>query len=227
MRLGILFSGGKDSLYAAYLAQKYGHEIACLISIVPENKESFMFHVPGSNLLELQSKAIGIPIIIQKTKGMKEEELEDLENAVKKAVKERGVEGIVTGAVASVYQSSRVQRICNKLKLECFNPLWQKGQIELLNNLVKEGFVVGIDGVAAEPFDESWLGRIIDSRTIAELKRLSEKYGINPAGEGGEYETYVLDSPMHKKRIVVKKMSRMYRNFYGMLKFEEVELEGK
>ncbi len=39
---------------------------------------------------------------------------------------------------------------------------------------------------------------------VEELAELHRKYAINPAGEGGEYESFVLDGPMFKKKIVIK-----------------------
>jgi len=204
MRVGVLFSGGKDSNLAAWYARKEGYEIACLISIVSENKESFMFHTPSIEKVKMQAYSMDIPLIIVKTKGEKEKELKDLDFAIKKAVKDYGVEGIVTGAVESVYQASRVQRICNSLRIECFNPLWQKDQIELLSDLVDEGFEVIIVGVFAYPLDGKWLGRKVDSMFINELKVLREKYGISPSGEGGEFESFVLNSPCFEKGLSVE-----------------------
>ncbi|OBS71592.1 hypothetical protein A6R68_13831, partial [Neotoma lepida] len=32
---------------------------------------------------------------------------------------------------------------------------------------------------------------------------LSKKYGVHVCGEGGEYETFTLDCPLFKKKIVV------------------------
>ncbi|MBI2044312.1 diphthine--ammonia ligase [Candidatus Pacearchaeota archaeon] len=203
MKLGILFSGGKDSTFAAYLTKKYGYEVVCLISIVSENRESFMFHTPSILKTPIQSKAMGIPLIIQKTKGEKETELKDLKEAIEKAKKEFHIEGIVTGAVESIYQASRVQKICDELDLECFNPLWQKDQFELLNNLIKNKFEIMITGVFAYPLDKSWLGRKIDKKFIDEIRKLNEKYKINPAFEGGEAESFVLNCPLFKKRLKV------------------------
>lgn len=200
MRLGILFSGGKDSTYAAWLAKRCGHEISCLISIYSEDKYSFMFHTPAIEITKKQAEVMEIPIIIQKTKGKKESELVDLKKAIKKAIKNFKIEGIVTGAVESVYQSSRIQKICNDLKIECFNPLWQKDQVDLLNELVKNNFEVILSGVAAYPFDKSWIGRKIDKRFVDEVSKLQEKYQINPAGEGGEFESLVVSCPLFKRR---------------------------
>jgi ABC transporter with metal-binding/Fe-S-binding domain ATP-binding protein len=202
MRLGVLFSGGKDSVFAMYKAMK-DNEIVCLISVISENKESYMFHTPNIELSKLQAKAIGIPILIELTKGVKELELEDLKRAILRAKREYKIEGIVTGALASVYQASRIQKICDELELKCINPLWNENQIEHLKNVEKAGFEVMIVGVFARGL-EHLLGKKINKRVIEELVELDRKYKINPAGEGGEIETFVLDGPIFKKKIVIK-----------------------
>ncbi|MEM4181850.1 MAG: diphthine--ammonia ligase [Candidatus Pacearchaeota archaeon] len=204
MRLGVLFSGGKDSTYATFLAKKEGYEISCLISVFSENKDSFMFHTPATNMVEKQAKLMGAPVIIRNTKGQKEKELKDLEEVIKEAIKKYKIEGVVTGAVESVYQASRIQKICNELKIECFNPLWQKNQFELLEELLKNNFKVIISAVAAYPFDKLWIGREINKKTISELKKIHENFKINPAGEGGEFESLVLNCPLFKEELKVK-----------------------
>lgn len=205
--LGVLFSGGKDSCYSAYLAKQKGHNLACLISLDSENKDSFMFHTPAISLVGKQAEVIGLPLILQKTKGEKEKELDDLERAIKLAVKKYKIEGVVSGAVESVYQASRIQKICNKLKIECFNPLWQKNQIELLNDLIKSKFEIILSGVFAYPLNEKWIGRKIDKKFIEELKMLKDKWGINPAGEGGEFESFVVNCPLFNDRIKIRNIN--------------------
>src|SRR5665648_419650 len=111
MRLGILFSGGKDSTFALHLAAEK-EEVACLITVVSKNKESYMFHTPNIDVTTLQAKALGLPLVSMVTEGKKEEELADLEAAIAEAKEKFQIEGVVTGAVESVYQASRVQRIC-------------------------------------------------------------------------------------------------------------------
>ena len=130
MKVGVLFSSGKDSTYVIHLAKKLGHEISCLITMESKNNESYMFHTPNINLAELCAEAMEIPIIIEQTKGKKESELEDLKKVINNAKKKYEIEGIVTGALSSTYQGARIQNICNDLNLWCFNPLWQKNQIE-------------------------------------------------------------------------------------------------
>jgi predicted ATP pyrophosphatase (TIGR00289 family) len=145
-----------------------------------------------------------IPLISKKTKGIKEKELIDLEFSIREAKKDYDIEGIVTGAVESVYQASRVQKICDNQDLDCFNPLWQKNQFELLNDIISIGFKTVITGVFAYPFDKSWLGKPIDTKFVKDIKEYFEKYKISPSGEGGEIETFVLDCPLFENKLKIK-----------------------
>jgi len=209
MKAGILFSGGKDSTYAAYLAKQAGYELTCLITVFSENQDSYMFHTPSIKKTQEQARAIDIPIVIQETKGIKEEELKDLYTVIKSVKEKFGIDTIVTGAVASDYQASRIQKICDALNLKCLNPIWGKPQVEHLRDLIKNKFKVIITGVAGFPLDKSWLGREIDNKFIEKTSQLQEKYQLHPAGEGGEFETFVLDCPLFQKSLEVidKKIS--------------------
>ena len=224
MKLGILFSGGKDSYLSMQMAAE-NHQISCLLTINSLNQDSWMFHTPAIEWTKLQSKSLGIPQIVHKTQGIQDEELEDLSKLINNAKKKYSIQGIVTGALASTYQSTRIQKICNGLGLWCFNPLWQLSQEKLLKKLQDFQITSIITGVAAEPFDESWLGQELDSSTINELLSYSKKYRINPAGEGGEFESLVINAPMFEKKIKILSSKILYSNFSGRLEIEEAKLE--
>jgi diphthine-ammonia ligase len=226
MRLGVLFSGGKDSTLALHLAADKV-EVACLITVVSENKESYMFHTPNIDITALQAEALGLPLVSVVTEGKKEEELVDLERAITKAQNKYQIDGIVTGAVESVYQSSRIQRICNHLDVWCFNPLWKHDQKALLETLVEKNFKVVISGIFAYPLDEKWLGKQIEPTVIARLMELQSKYGISPSGEGGEIETTVLDAPMFKQRIEILDYSVEARGNCGVFQIKQARLVPK
>ncbi len=223
MKLGVLFSGGKDSCYAMFKA-KEEHEIACLLSVESENPYSYMFHTPNIGLTKMQAEAMGIPLMTQKTQGEKEIELMDLKALIKKAMLKFNIEGVVTGAIASVYQFKRIQKVCSDLQLQCINPLWQKDQVELLNELVENKFETIITKIAGYPLDQSFLGKKIDSEMIKRLVEYKEKYKINPSGEGGEMETFVTNMPLFRKRIEIVKATTKFSNYEGDYIIEEARL---
>jgi len=226
MKLGVLFSGGKDSTLALQKAMQH-HKVVCLITLISENNESYMFHTPNIKITTLQAKALNLPLIKKTTKGQKEVELKDLKKAIILAKNKFNIRGIVTGAIKSVYQSSRIQKICDELDLQCLNPLWLKDELELLNEIVNNKLKVIISGVFAYGFDRSFLGKIIDQGMIEKLKVLKEKYQINPSGEGGEIETTVLDSPIFKKRIEILDSEIFYENNSGTFRIKKARLAEK
>lgn len=226
MRLGVLFSGGKDSTLALHLAAQK-EEVVCLITVVSKNPESYMFHTPNIDITGIQAVALGLPLVSLVTEGQKEEELVDLEKAITQAKNKYQVEGVVTGAVESVYQASRVQRICNKLDVWCFNPIWRLDQKVLLETLIEEKFKVIISGIFAYPLDEKWLGKPIDQAVIARLIELQGRYGISPSGEGGEIETTVLDAPLFRERIEILDYSIEAKGNSGVFKINKARLVPK
>ncbi|MEM5772891.1 MAG: TIGR00289 family protein [Candidatus Aenigmatarchaeota archaeon] len=225
MRVAVLFSGGKDSTYATYIAKKQGNEIKYLVTIIPEREDSWMFHFPCIALTKLQAKAIGVKQIMRRTKGEKEKELEDLKRVLEKIKGE--IDAVVSGAVASNYQKSRIDKVCKDLKLKHLAPLWQKNQEEVLKEEVKAGFEIMITGVFAEGFDESWLGRMIDEEAVKEILELKEKFGISPSGEGGCYETLILDCPIFKKRLQIIRSRKIWEGMSGYLQIDKAKLVSK
>jgi len=203
--LGALVSGGKDSLYAMYKMQKSGYKIGCIIKIISENPDSYMFHTPAMDMIDLQAESLGIPLIEHRTKGIKEEELKDLKNALKKAKDRYGIQGISTGALYSSYQKDRIGKLCDDLNLEAHSPLWHMDQEEEMREIIDKGFDFIFTSIAADGLDKSWLGRKITKKDIDALSKINKKIGLNIAGEGGEFESLVLDMPNFSKKIKIEK----------------------
>lgn len=226
MKLGVLFSGGKDSTFALHMASER-EEIACLIAMLSKNEESYMFHTPNIDITALQAEAMELPILQKTTVGRQDEELSDLKEAIAQAIREYKIEGVVSGAIESVYQSERIQRICSQLDVWCFNPLWKRDQREHLEELVAKGYDVIISGIFAYPLDETWLGKRFDRDLIGKLLSLRDRFGISPSGEGGEIETTVLDAPLFKKRIKILESEVEAKGNSGVLRLTEVRLVQK
>ena len=221
----MLYSGGKDSTLALLKASKF-HEVVCLLLIIPSSDESYMFHRPNVGFVKFQAKAMGLPLIETTTKGEKEKELEDLKKLVKHAIAKHSIEGLVTGAIKSAYQASRMQRICYELGLWCFNPLWANDEVKLAREVVEHGIEAIITMVASYPLGKEMLG-LPYSKALPKLLEFKKKHGISLLGEGGEFETFVLDAPIFKKRIEVVEWSVEYSSFRGILKFKKVRLVEK
>ncbi|RMF91757.1 MAG: diphthine--ammonia ligase [Methanobacteriota archaeon] len=223
MDLAALVSGGKDSILAMYRMHLEGHRIRYLLSMEPESRESYMFHHPNVWVTGLISQATGIQLITARTPGRKEEELLDLRALFESVSSE--VEGIVGGALASNYQKRRIDGLCEELSLKSLAPLWQIDPLELWQELFRHGFEVMITGVAAEGLDERWLGRVVDRGAFEELRELSERHRFHLGFEGGEAETLVLDMPLYRMRIAVKKGETLWEGSSGIYTIEEAVLE--
>jgi ABC transporter with metal-binding/Fe-S-binding domain ATP-binding protein len=226
MKLGVLFSGGKDSTLVLHIAAEH-ETVACLITLRSKNPESYMFHTPNIDLTSLQAEALQLPLITRTTEGRKEEELDDLRDAVTDAVSQFQIDGLVTGAVESVYQSTRIQCMCHQLNLWCFNPIWKHHQTYLLEELIAKQFKVIVSGIFAYPLDETWLGRELDRDMIGSLTKLEKEFGISPSGEGGEIETTVLDAPMFGRRIEILQHSIEAKGNSGVYHVNEATLVPK
>ncbi len=226
MRVGALFSGGKDSTYAAWEASK-NDQLACLITVFPDSDSSYMFHFPDLSWTALQAQAMDVPQVTEKSPGVKEEELSDLRRAISRAKSLYGLEGIYTGALASVYQKSRVETICQELGLQCVSPLWGIDPEVHLRRLLASHFEVMVVSVSALGLEEKWLGRILDTLGVSELIDLGNKFKFNVGLEGGEGETFVLDCPLFSSRIEVTSSEKHWKGDSGVFEITWARLQEK
>jgi diphthine-ammonia ligase len=224
MKVAVLFSGGKDSTFALWCIQMQGWDVESLVTVFPESQDSWMFHYPGVKWTRLQAQVIGIPQTIISTQGVKEKELEDLSSGLGRLASQSGIEGIVSGAVASEYQRTRLDNICQGLGLKSFAPLWHKNQEQLLKEQIECGFKIIITACNALGLDGKWLGRELGEPELAELVRLNRKYGLNVAFEGGEAETFVTGAPLFKGHLSIVRSAPRWRGESGYLDIEEVQL---
>lgn len=223
MKLAALYSGGKDSTFALYLAEQMGHEISCLVNIVPTDKASWIFHTPNLNAVPIMAEAMDIPLLCTESDGSEDGDLD----ALKKALTGLDIDGVVVGALWSDYQWDRMNRVLGDLDLVMIAPLWRKSQDMIYDEMVAAGIDAVIVGVFAEGLDEKWLGMHIDSENKSKLIELRSRYGISIMGEGGEYESMTLDSPIHKRRLVIKESNIECARYSGTLNVASVVLEDK
>lgn len=186
-----------------------------------------MFHFPNLKWTRLQAEAMGVPQLTEETLGRKEEELADLSKVIRRAKSDYQLDGICTGALASVYQKSRVERICRSLGLECLSPLWGVNPETHLRRLVEDRLMVMVVSVSALGLTEDWLGRILDGCAVDELVALSKKFRFHAGLEGGEGETFVLDAPFFEKKVEVRSGVKHWRGDSGYFEIDDAALVDK
>ncbi|XP_055641894.1 uncharacterized protein LOC129778808 isoform X2 [Toxorhynchites rutilus septentrionalis] len=218
MRVVALVSGGKDSTYNMMQVTAEGHQVIALANLHPQDKDeldSYMYQTVGHQGIEKLAQAMELPLYRKITIGnsinkkknyepTEDDEVEDLYELLHQIKEEQNVEAVAVGAILSDYQRVRVENVCHRLNLISLAYLWQRDQTELLQEMIDCQVHAIIIKVAA-------LGLIPDRHLGKSLKEMQphllnmkEKYGLNVCGEGGEYETFTLDCPLFKRRIVVE-----------------------
>ncbi|WFO75343.1 diphthine--ammonia ligase [Desulfurococcaceae archaeon MEX13E-LK6-19] len=222
-----LYTGGKDSHYAVIEAIGNGIEVVVLVVATPRRSDSWMFHTVNIKWTKLHAEALGIPIEYIDVSGVKEDEVMEFYNGFKNIKEKYGIDTIVTGAVASLYQKKRVDIIAEKLGLNHYAPLWGTDQEQVLRREIeKEEFI--ITAVQAYGLTSKWLGKSITKENIEEFLSLCRKYKLSPVGEGGEIETFVIDSVIMKKRVMIKEYEKKwFPAGYGYLVIRDAVLIDK
>ena len=206
-----LFSGGKDSSWAVYRALENGLNVDRLLTVHP-SADSYMYHVPETQLAELAAESMGIDHIsvdpgdlrataVDDAGAQGDAELEPLEAALQDLKREVDLTGVTAGAIESEFQTHRIEAMCDRLDIDLFAPLWQRDPEELAAEMLEAGFEITILQVAAYGLDESWLGRTLDAEAIDDLRELNDEYGVHLLGEGGEFETFVTNGPHMSQRV--------------------------
>ncbi len=223
-----MYSGGKDSTYVCGRLRASYYEIACLITISSRNDESYMLHTPNIEIAKLGSSAMEIPIFFGETSGEKEIELEDIKSTIVKAKEVFGFDYLATGAIASQYQKSRIDSIGKDCSLTTLSPIWGHDQASYMRSLVREGYSFMLTSVSCAGLNGSFLGIEITTDLVEKVLELSRKYSFNPAFEGGEAETLVLDCPLYlRKRIRIMDSEISWKGDRGLLKISKAALIDK
>ncbi|KAK2196692.1 bifunctional Diphthamide synthase domain/Diphthine--ammonia ligase-Uncharacterized protein MJ0570/Rossmann-like alpha-beta-alpha sandwich fold [Babesia duncani] len=222
MKLLALISGGKDSIFSILCAQKLGHKVVMLGHLYPPypsdtfELDSFMYQTVGHHMVHVISKCMEIPIIQRPINGKpvkteditytleENDEVEDLFRMIEEALEmDSEIAGILSGAIASKYQKKRIQHVCQRLGLETIEPLWERDQRELLKEMIDNSMHAIVIKTCCLGLNQSHLGKSIEELYPYFLK-IEKDFGFNVCGEGGEYESFVLDCPLYKRRIVIK-----------------------
>ncbi|MGC8580880.1 MAG: diphthine--ammonia ligase [Thermoplasmata archaeon] len=223
MILASLLSGGKDSVYSTYYMSSIGNIVKYAITVYPQAPDSLMFHTPNLLVAPWVAKALGCEHISIKSVS-NDTDIAVLENVLKKLK----IQGIVAGAIRSNFQWSQLNDMAERLSLPLFAPLWRKDEEIALNHEIESGMEIYFSSVSAEGLSMDLVGRKLDKNMLNHLIEVRKKYKINISGEGGEYETVVLNAPFFKYSINVIKADIIKENnraFWNIEKFDVINKE--
>jgi len=213
MKVAVLFSGGKDSVFAAFACQQQGYEVA-LLTIEPA-EYSTMFHHPNIKWCAQQAEAMGMPLTMVEADGEREE---DELTAIKEGLRQMRADAVATGAIESEYQKQRIDKIAHELGMRSFSPIWRTGEA-LLSEQCKylDTYVVA---VSAEGLGKDDLGARFDAKFVNRLKKM--KPSVSPHLEGGEGETFVSNAPFFSKSLKIREMEKEWDGSRGVAKITEL-----
>ena len=246
MRVAVLASGGKDSTYASWWAQLQGWEVVSLVTVLVKGDDSMMFQLQNTWITAFQASSSGIPWKPIISFGEEEDEVGDLESSITaegdildlKEIFPPGIkipedlmihsgpldiDGLVVGALRSDYQKTRIERMCQRLGIASFSPLWHKDPREHMQSLLEHGFGVVFTSVSTEGMSADWVGRTLEGGSLNELIDLSKRHRFNLDGEGGEFETIVVSAP-HMRRDVILEGEAVWKGSRGSLEVLSCEL---
>jgi uncharacterized protein (TIGR00290 family) len=219
-----LVSGGKDSIYSAYLAETQGWPVDELVVLRPEDPESMMFHTPNLHLVELQARSWGKRYRSVGVAGPGEAaEMAALTDAL---AADRG--WVVAGAIESSYQWTRLVRVAGIVGRPVFTPLWRKDPARVVRAEIDAGLDIRVVHLAAESLSPDLLGRRLDPELLSEIDRRGHSGPrVHVAGEGGEYETLVVDAPFFRERIEIDLAEREVTGSTARLTVRKAHLVAK
>ena len=187
----LMSSGGKDSI-AALLALQGSERwrLAGLITTYNETNRRVALHGTPLALLEQQAEQFNLPLH---------------SIALPPHCNNAMYEQRVAAGLASLQSVSNVLAFGDLFLEDIRNyrekqfaaigwqtqyPLWQIDTLEFSLNTIRRGVHARVCCVDLEVLDESFLGRDWDEAFLSDLPE-----GVDPAGENGEFHTFVFDAP--------------------------------
>jgi len=212
------WSGGKDSCFACYRAMYRGYNISYLVNFISKEYKRVSFHGTEAKLIQLQSEALGIPLL------QKETTWNGYEQEFKEAVGSltpNGIRGMIFGDIYLQEHKDWVEKVCRELGIEAVELLWGQEPERILLDFIDAGFEAIIVSAKSELFGKEWIGQKVDKEFFKYLKENS----IDICGENGEYHTVVVDGPTFKKKIRITESQSISREAYWFLDTLEYSLQ--
>jgi len=197
LKVFVSFSGGKESVFALYQGLKEGLEIEALLTMFNTTGLRTRGHALKADFLKAQAEALGFPLIMGKSSW---NSYERVFKSILKRLKRKGLEGGIFGDIYLEEHKEWVQRVCSEVGLLPFLPLWGKDPKNVFEDFVQSGFKAIIISLQP-PIPKYFIGKELTLQMLETFNQLQ----MDPCGERGEYHTAVLDGPIFKKKLEIRK----------------------
>lgn len=218
------WSGGKDSCLACYRALNSGLEVSCLINMVTEDGTRSRSHGVSAEVLRVQAKAIGIPLLQKKT--TRETYEAEYKNAIR-SIKKEGISGGVFGDIDFNAHREWIEKLCKDTEITLYLPLWEEIQDKLIWEFINAGFVSIVVAAKSDFFGQDILGRVVDIDFITYLEGMRKTKEITLCGEAGEYHTLVIDGPLFREKLRIEEAEKVLRDGRWFLDIKRCSLLSK
>jgi uncharacterized protein (TIGR00290 family) len=194
----ISWSGGKDSSLALYeILKSKEYEVQALFTTITKDYDRVTMHGVRRELIEEQAKSIGIPLReVFIPKNVSNEEYSKIMEREMRKAKEEGISAIVFGDIFLEDVRKYREDNLSKVSMKGIFPLWGRDSRKVVEDFIKLGFNAIVVCVDSKALSKEFIGRIIDEKFLEDLPS-----GVDPAGEYGEYHTFVFDGPIFKKKV--------------------------
>lgn len=217
------WSSGKDAALALYrVRQENVYRVDKLVTTVNSEEGSVSMHGLRSALLRKQAESLGICLLeipIGATPAT--EVYNSIMYREMSLLKDQGfTHGIFGDIHLEDIRSYRTNQL-KKVGLEALFPLWMNSPVAVVEEVIRLGFKAVTVCVDASKLDKSFCGRIIDRDFLLELPP-----NVDPAGENGEYHSFVFDGPGFRNPVDFQKGKIREVNFESGKTADGSEVKG-
>lgn len=204
------WSGGKDSCLALYRAVRQGGVARRLLTMLSEDGLRSRSHGLPPQVIAAQAAAMNLPWLTG-CAGW-----DGYEAVFLARLAELRADGLADGVFGDIDLEPHrqwVERVCGAREITAHLPLWQEARRDLLAEFIGAGFSATIVAVSDARLPTSFLGRVLDWQTVAEL----EAAGVDACGEEGEFHTVVTAGPLFSAPLALKHGAVVGHSGYSFL----------
>ena len=198
----MFWSGGKDSALALYeLSQNPNVKVMGLITTLDREKNRVPFHgIPDTLILE-QAKLLKLPLQrIFLSENADESEYVKQVGQILSMYAKRGIGTVAFGDINQKAERELKEKMVFDLDMKAIFPLWGMDTKDVVAQFFQTGHKALVTSVIEEKLGYNFLACEFNQEYI---DRLPE--GIDPAGENGEFHTFVTFGPTFKMRVAFSK----------------------